>query len=141
MDGREFRSPSEPYRITGPDAVHLATDVAHHFSDTEALAGGDAARLGIIIEELVTNLYEHGGVRSDDTIEIGLTLDGEAVAIVIIDPGTIFDPRPVATQTVLPERGGGAGIGLVKRWAEIVDYRSWRGRNRLDLRMQLARTG
>lgn len=141
MGGHESRSPSEPYRITGSDAVHLATDAAHQFSGAEGLGDGDAARLGIIIEELVTNLYEHGGVRNDDMIEVGLRREGEAVTISISDPGTTFDPRTVAMQDIPPERGGGAGIGLVKGWAEIVDYRSSGGRNRLDLRMPLGREG
>jgi anti-sigma regulatory factor (Ser/Thr protein kinase) len=141
MGGHESRSPSEPCRIVGPDAVHLATDAAHHFSGAEGLDGNDAARLAIIIEELVTNLYEHGGVRSDDIVELMLRREGAAVAITITDPGTSFDPRSVAMPDLPPEQGGGVGIGLVKGWAEIVGYRSFEGRNRLDLRMPLVGGG
>jgi anti-sigma regulatory factor (Ser/Thr protein kinase) len=109
-----------------------------HFNGVESLEGRDAVRLAIIVEELVTNLYDHGGVLSDAIVELMLAREGDAVAIAIIDPGTTFDPRTVEAPEVPPERGGGAGLGLVNAWAEIIDYRSTEGRNRLDLRMLLS---
>jgi serine/threonine-protein kinase RsbW len=35
-------------------------------------------------------------------------------------------------------RGGGAGIDLIKAWAEIIDYGSRNGQNRLLLKMWLS---
>jgi hypothetical protein len=36
-----------------------------------------------------------------------------------------------------PDRGGGAGIGLVRAWAQFVDYRITEQGNRLELLLPL----
>lgn len=105
------------------------------FCAARTLEAPIAARLAIIVEELVTNLVEHGGVEEDDEIELTLEGGDGAIRIGLGDSGRAFDPRDSAPTGEIPDRGGGAGLDLVRAWAEILDYRSRDGWNRLDLRM------
>jgi len=50
------------------------------------------------------------------------------------DAGVPFDPRRAPDEGPNLERGGGAGLALIRGWSEIEDYRRRRGRNRLVLR-------
>jgi serine/threonine-protein kinase RsbW len=111
---------------------------AHAFSEACGLETGHAARLAIIIEELVYNLVDHGGIGEDGLIELVLTHDEGVVGIALSDSGTTFDLRDAETDEAIPDRGGGAGIDLVRAWADIVEYGSDAGRNRLLLKMWLS---
>lgn len=136
VGARESGSLSATFQLSGAGAVHAATQAAHRFGADHDLAEADIARVAIVIEELVTNLFEHGGVGAG-IVEIGLSRADDAVTIVIVDPGAPFDPRTAEVPEAPLERGGGTGIGLVRAWADIVDYRSADGRNRIELRMAL----
>lgn len=111
---------------------------AQSFALERGLELDHAARLSIIVEELVFNLVEHGGVGGEGLIELVLSHEDGAVAITLSDGGVAFDLRNAASDEAVPDRGGGAGIDLVRAWAEIVDYASEAGRNRLLLKMWLS---
>jgi serine/threonine-protein kinase RsbW len=113
-------------------------EAAQHFGVDQALELDHAARLSIIVEELVFNLVEHGGMGEDGLIELVLTHQAGVVEIALSDSGIAFDPREAESDEAIPERGGGAGIDLVRAWAEIVDYEQDGGRNRLLLKMWLS---
>lgn len=113
-------------------------EAAQAFGAEWALEPSHAARLSIIVEELVFNLVEHGGMGEDGVIELVLTLDDGVVEIALSDSGVAFDLREAETEEAIPERGGGAGIDLVRAWAEIVNYEQDAGRNRLLLKMWLS---
>ena len=113
-------------------------EAAQAFGIDRALAVDHAARLSIIVEELVYNLVEHGEVGEDGLIELVLTHEDGVVGIALSDTGVAFDLRGAESEEAIPERGGGAGIDLVRAWAEIVDYASVAGRNRLLLKMWLS---
>lgn len=134
MSDGESRVGSITLKLRGDEAVHRAVVAAQAFADDHRLAGQRAARLAIIVEELVTNLVEHGGVAGGDLIELTLRRDAAGIVLVLTDPGTAFDPRlDRPTDATAPDRGGGAGIDLVKAWATILSYGSDRGRNRIEL--------
>jgi serine/threonine-protein kinase RsbW len=119
---------------SGPAAVAEALALARDYLRATAADEDMQARLSIIVEELVINLVEHGGAPEGDPIELRLEREAdEGVRMTLIDGGTPFDPREATLSEVPPERGGGAGIALVLAWAEIVDYASAEGRNRLEL--------
>lgn len=111
---------------------------AQNFGELCRLDAGHAARLAIMIEELVTNLVEHGGIGEHGVVELILTQEDGVIAIALSDTGVAFDLRATESDEDIPERGGGAGIDLVRAWAEIVDYRSGNGENRLILKMWLS---
>ena len=117
--------------FSGPTAVHEATLASKDFARSVSTHEGDAARLSIVVEELVTNLYDHGGLGVDDVIQIEFSATARDIRVVLIDAGRPFDPR-LAKQNRNPvERGGGAGLKLVQTWATHTDYRSTNGLNRL----------
>lgn len=135
MVSRDSNSVSLTIRCTGADAVHAMVEGAQQYCLDRGLEPDQGARLVIVVEELVANLVEHGGVAADGLIELVLTQEQGAIAIALSDSGVAFDPRSDDPDAGIPERGGGAGIDLVKAWAEIVDYQSGNGRNRLLLKM------
>lgn len=113
----------------GAALSHARAFCAAHATDADL-----AARLAIVVEELVMNLVEHGVRPAEDPIALTFARDAAGVRLVIEDGGVPFDPRcapPVGD--VPPERGGGAGIALVLAWSTIVGYVSDAGRNRLEL--------
>jgi anti-sigma regulatory factor (Ser/Thr protein kinase) len=134
MGGRE--SNSLVITLGGEDAVHAATAAARSFAAEFGLGHDDTARLCIVIEELVTNLYEHGGVSGGDRVKLAFASEPGGVRIVLDDPGIAFDPRGTASGAV-PDRGGGAGVNLVRAWTQILDYRSIGGVNTLSLLLPL----
>jgi serine/threonine-protein kinase RsbW len=125
-------------RLSGPGAIHDALVAAHSFADRAELDDADASRLAIVVEELVTNLYDHGGLTDADEFEVELILNSADVIATITDPGQPFDARRFEDDARLPDRGGGAGLRLVRSWASTIDYRRVDGRNRLVVWLPLA---
>ncbi len=117
-------------------AVGAACEVARDFAAEAGLGDDIAARLCIIVEELVVNLVEHAGLGAPDQLIMELGWDGRDVTMVLTDPGPPFDPRTAAPPGELPpERGGGAGLAMVQAWAHIESYVRYGGINRLMLRL------
>jgi anti-sigma regulatory factor (Ser/Thr protein kinase) len=124
--------------LFGPDAVHDALVAARSFADRAGIEGSVGARLAIVIEELVTNLYDHGGLTDEEEFELELILNRADVSVTITDPGAPFDARRIGDDTGPPERGGGVGLRLVRSWASTIDYRRVDDRNRLVVWLPLA---
>ncbi|WP_340315323.1 ATP-binding protein [Rhizorhabdus argentea] len=137
MGAGDSESLSVTICCNGLDAVHRTVSSTHAFSEACGLQEKQAARLAIVVEELVFNLVEHGGVDEQGVIELVLTRQDGVVSIALSDTGVAFDLRDAHPEEVIPDRGGGAGIDLVRAWADIVDYGSHGGRNRLILKMRL----
>ena len=117
----------------GEAAISKAITVAHEFV-AECAAGADAqAKLAIVVEELVANIVEHGACAPGSTISLRLSALGGDIGVTLSDEGCAFDPRLAERPDAPPERGGGAGLALVRRWARIVDYSRADGRNLLTL--------
>ena len=117
--------------ISGPSAIHVATDAARNFAERIGIEGVDASRLAIIVEELVTNLYDHGGLQADDAFEIELSTSRTDINVTIVDRGKAFDPGAASFSSTVPARGGGAGLRLLRDWATQAQYRSNASENRL----------
>ena len=97
------------------------------------LAHDEHARLAIVVEELVANLYDHGGVTEQDEVELAMSRDPAGIRVRIADPGIPFDPFSGPPPNENAELGGGAGLRLVKAWAELISYRSSDEGNQLEL--------
>lgn len=117
----------------GPNAVREALALAEAVADPAR--PGSAARLAVIVEELVYNLLDHGDPLPGATIRLSLTREAEGVRLVLIDHAAPFDPRDAPHVGTLPpdDRGGGAGLALVRAWSRIVAYSRIAGLNRLEL--------
>ena len=138
MPSRESQTDRQRIEVAGPTALGDAIAWTRRYAADQALAEHDQARLCIIVEELVTNLCEHGICEGDREIAIELARHGSSVELTIEDNGRPFDPRMAPGNAEIPARGGGAGLNLVRTWAEIVAYESGNGRNRLELSLRLS---
>ena len=125
--------------LSGPSAVHDATTAARSFAAENRLAPEEAARLAIIVEELVNNLYDHGGLGEADTFDLEVGLGGGEIRLVLVDGGAPHDPALAVLPGDIPARGGGAGLALVRAWARQSHYRSTGDGNRLELQLPLRR--
>lgn len=116
-----------------PGAVAHALRVARSFSDARDLPSTAADRLAVVVEEWVANVVEHGAAHPDSRIILRMTHRSDHVRLTVSDAGRPFDPREAVFAGPNAERGGGAGLELIRAWSRIVDYRRRAGRNRLVL--------
>jgi serine/threonine-protein kinase RsbW len=122
--------PTAKARIpAGEGMIAQAVETAHLFAADASLTKGDAARLAVLVEELIANVCDHGGCESHDVVNLALSVGEEAIHIAIDDPGIAFDPTDFGPDAPIPERGGGAGIALVRAWASEFRYERRDGRN------------
>lgn len=123
--------------LTGRAAINQATNAARTFGDSRKLGEDKVAQLCIIIEELVTNLFDHGGVTSTDQVELMLVGEPHGIRLILVDPGRPFDPRSATPSGPNEERGGNAGLEIVRTWAEIVGYYVTSEGNKLEIMLPL----
>ena len=117
-----------------PAAVGEAVRLARNFSTGAGLDSDAAARLAIVVEELVANLVDHGDLPEGTPIELEFSQQARGVILVLVDNGAPFDLRLAPEPGELPpERGGGAGLALVRAWAQVETYARVDDRNRLEL--------
>lgn len=124
--------------FSGANAVHEATEAARRFAAGVGLDATEVLHLAIVVEELVTNYYEHSGASADDTIALELSRQDEELVLTLVDTGPPFDPRSAPMDGTVPARGGGAGLKLVRSWASGIDYHQTGGLNRLTVRLPLS---
>jgi len=121
-------------------AVSAALALVAAFVAAAEIDEDPAAKLAVIVEELVGNIVEHGQVPEGGTIGLSLAMGERCASVVITDPGLFHDPRAWEDDDELPpERGGGAGIRLVLAWSKIVSYRRIGDCN--ELRLEVALVG
>jgi len=115
--------------LSGPGAVHEATLAAREFAESAGIDQADVAHLAVVVEELVTNLYDHGGLGPTDSFEIRLAVRRADTIVVLIAPGEPFDPRGAFASSGTGSRGGGAGLRLARSWSSQIDYQYADGQN------------
>ena len=124
--------------MAGPTALGDAIASTRRFGLELELKARDLARLCIVVEELITNLCEHGVCETEREITLELFRHPCGLNLVFEDNGAPFDPRTASAPDDLPHRGGGAGLRLVRAWSEIVGYESGDDGNRLELLLNLS---
>lgn len=137
MNSRESNRDELSLRLRGERPIGLSIDAARQFGAEQLLTKEALARLCIVIEELIANLYDHGGVTDRDEVELTLRRDPQGIRIFMVDPGAPFNSWSAPPASEQEIRGGGAGIRLIQAWAELVSYRSSSGANRLELLLPL----
>jgi serine/threonine-protein kinase RsbW len=137
MGARESDLDRVTRTLIGRKAVSQSSDVARDFAAAQWLSPDETARLCIIIEEWVANLFDHGGLGAKDKVELSLESEPEGIRVTITDLGKPFDPRHLPLDLGAPKAGGGAGagIGIMRAWAELEAYEAGDGGNRLILLM------
>ena len=102
--------------------------------------------LTLIVEELMTNTVNHGGVTAKDHIGLELEAAGDGISLRFDDAGTPFDPLhdlpPDERDSPLEQRRvGGLGWPMILGYCRQLEYRREHGRNHLQLLLDLgART-
>lgn len=118
-------------------AVSRALVVTRTFVAVANLARDPAERLTIVVEEWVSNVVEHGTPPPGSRIALRLEHADDHVRLTVSDAGQVFDPRDARAEGPNLERGGGAGLELMRAWSRVAAYRRRRGRNRLVLEVPL----
>ena len=97
-----------------PESVSAARRVAE-----KALEGGGspqvAAKLLLMISELVTNSLRHAGLSGEDSIGVTIDAMGPAIRVEVSDPGPGFEQLHPRSPDV--DQGSGWGLYIVERLA------------------------
>jgi anti-sigma regulatory factor (Ser/Thr protein kinase) len=102
-----FELAGGPYAVT---AARLAlSDLDNHLDASVAFD------IRLLVSELVTNSVKHAKVSEDDSIMLGVKIDGDIVRIEVRDSGPGFDPPPAAPPQDADE---GWGLFLVEQLAD-----------------------
>ena len=123
--------------LRGSDAISKAIAAARAFGEASGLGKDQLARLCIVIEELVANLCDHGGLIGLDEVELTLLGEPHHVRVTLVDRTPPFDPRLAPPGEQNPERGGGVGVDIVRAWAQIIGYEVTADGNRLEFLLPL----
>ncbi len=118
--------------------VTRALALSRAFAVAARLDRDGAERLALVVEEWLNNVLDYGQVSPSARIAIRLQRQDRLLRLTISDPGRAFDPRAVSFEGPNLDRGGGAGLALIKAWCRIAGYRRARGRNRLVFELVLA---
>jgi anti-sigma regulatory factor (Ser/Thr protein kinase) len=118
----------------GARTVARAIAFTRAFARAAALPLESADRLVVIVEEWVANIVEHGRAPAGSLVVLRLERVGGRVRLGFSDAGVAFDLRSAEDTGPNLERGGGAGIALIRSWSEVESYERRAGRNRLVLR-------
>lgn len=112
------------------DAVRRAIAAARRFTG-EGEAGD---QLAIVTEEWVANVVEHGAPAAGSLIVLRFEPVSGGVRLCASDAGVAFDPTVGEAPEPNLERGGGAGLALIRAWCRV-RYRRRRGRNHVTLEL------
>ena len=105
------------------------------------LTEAEESTLKLVLEELVTNVisYAHDD-DADHEICVRVSIAQDQIRVEVEDDGRPFDPMgapPLDTTAPLDQRRiGGAGIHLVRSFADDVHYRRRGGRNNVAVVMK-----
>jgi anti-sigma regulatory factor (Ser/Thr protein kinase) len=123
----------------GAEALAAAQDRIEAYLEAEDASDRARYVVRLVLDELVANLTMHGrfeGTPPPLRAEVASGRGG--VSLALEDAAAPFDPRlppgPAAPPSLDDDRAGGLGLPLVRRMAEIRDYRRLAdGRNRTEL--------
>ena len=122
MSPRESNSERLSRSLSGGNAIIEAAEAARVFGQSQWLGDDELARLCVVVEELVANLYDHGGLTDQDEVKLDFVVESDGIRVSIGDPGDPFDPWTAPRKAEAPERGGNVGIDIVRAWASYISY-------------------
>lgn len=98
------------------------------FAAEHGIDAADAARVLVVLEELLTNFqkYGHASEAGPGVADLGLSLDGTRLTIEFADDGAAFDPLTQEGPDLdapLDERSvGGLGVHLLRSLTDEAHY-------------------
>jgi len=116
------------------------------FVREHGIAADDAARILILLEELLTNLAKYGypDRAEPGQAEIALALNGSRLEIEFIDDGCAFDPSagplPNLDEPLEGRPIGGLGLHLLRSLSDVVHYERRGNKNVIRLSRSVAST-
>jgi anti-sigma regulatory factor (Ser/Thr protein kinase) len=110
---------------------------AEDFLKQQGASPQAAARVLIVLEEMVLNLVKYAKTSATQDIDVRLEVAADGVVVQIADDGAPFDPRAAPefdkTKPLEERRPGGMGIQIVRSMAREIQYERIDGRNYLRL--------
>lgn len=108
------------------------------WADAEGVPFGLAAKLGLMLDELLTNVAMHAYAGQGGPVSVQIDfLPPHTLQSVVRDQGPAFDPTGIPTpdvQAALEDRDiGGLGVHFVRRLADRFSYRRDGGCNEVTL--------
>lgn len=123
------------------DGAVAASGWLHGVAERETLPSKLVFALEVCLEELFTNVVRHGGPgrgASPLSVDVGLSVHGDDVAMYIEDNGQSFDvsqapARPIGQplEDVMP---GGLGMQLIRSFSKELRYEARPEGNRVILK-------
>lgn len=112
------------------------------FAADAGLSGRDLFALQIVVEELVTNVIDYGGVpQGEPAVRVDLSADNGELVIRLTDCGMEYNPLlredPDVTLPAESRPIGGLGVHFCKRLTDSQEYARRDGCNVLTLRRKL----
>lgn len=118
--------------------VLQATQAFEQFGRTHALSQGAAWRFLLALDEILSNIVRHGLAGRHATIDLTFSIDGEDIAVEIIDAADAFNPLlvppPDTTSPLDARQTGGLGIALVRGLMDDTQYERRNDRNHFVMR-------
>ena len=113
------------------------------FAQKAALSDKDLFALQIIVEELVTNVIDYGGVPAGEhAVRVDLSAEDGELLIRLTDRGAEYNPLlredPDVTLPAEKRPIGGLGVHFCKKLTETQEYERRDGCNVLTLRKKLS---
>ena len=113
------------------------------FALKAGLSDKDLFALQIIVEELVTNVIDYGGVPAGEhAVRVDLSAEGGELLIRLTDRGTEYNPLlredPDTTLPAEQRPIGGLGVHFCKKLTDAQEYERRDGCNVLNLRKKLS---
>ncbi|MFW5836769.1 MAG: ATP-binding protein [Desulfovibrionaceae bacterium] len=98
-------------------------------------------KLNLALDELITNIVNHGGMEASGTIDVRLSMENGLLTVEIEDQGRPFNPMQAETPDTecdMHEREvGGLGIHLTRQCMEEMHYERRGGANYLRLQRRV----
>jgi len=113
------------------------------FAQKAGLSDKDLFALQIIVEELVTNVIDYGGVPAGEhAVRVDLSAEGGELLIRLTDRGAEYNPLlredPDVTLPAEKRPIGGLGVHFCKKLTDVQEYARVGGCNVLTLRKKIS---
>ncbi len=113
--------------LSAPDDLDRMVEAIETFGEAEGLPLKTVMTLNLILEEIVTNVINHGADDGTAMIEVTAHRSGDTIHGFVRDNGIAFDPlardAPDTAASIEDRQIGGLGVHLVRTMSRDVQYR------------------